>query len=119
MDAKQLPDTAPSTSPADRLDSWKEIAAYLRRDVRTVQRWHDRAGLPVHRHIDAKQRGVFAFRCELDDWANRSRSAVEDESAPPPSSDPRRRGLVPFTWFPAVAVTLLFVAAVWIWQVRV
>jgi len=25
--------------PEDRLDSWKEIAAYLERDVSTVQRW--------------------------------------------------------------------------------
>ena len=33
----------------ERLDSWKEIAAYLRRDVRTVQRWEERESLPVHR----------------------------------------------------------------------
>ena len=32
-----------------RLDSWKEIAAYLGRDVRTVQRWERREGLPIHR----------------------------------------------------------------------
>jgi len=35
--------TAPSVGPPeDRLDSWKEIAAYLNRDVTTVQRWEKR-----------------------------------------------------------------------------
>jgi DNA-binding transcriptional regulator YiaG len=37
--------------PKDRLDSWKEIAAYLNRDVTTVQRWEKREGMPVHRHL--------------------------------------------------------------------
>jgi hypothetical protein len=30
------------TRAADRLDSWKEIAAYLKRDERTVRRWEVR-----------------------------------------------------------------------------
>ena len=43
------PDTPVSASGAeDRLDSWKEIAAYLNRDVTTVQRWEKREGMPVH-----------------------------------------------------------------------
>jgi hypothetical protein len=33
----------------DRLDSWKEIAVYLKRGARTVQRWENDEGLPVHR----------------------------------------------------------------------
>jgi len=43
----------PSTArrPEDRLDSWKEIAAYLNRDVTTVQRWEKREGMPVHRQF--------------------------------------------------------------------
>ena len=36
-------------APEDRLDSWKEIAAYLKRDVTTVQRWEKREDMPVHR----------------------------------------------------------------------
>jgi hypothetical protein len=35
----------------DRQSSWKEIAAYLRRDVTTVQRWEKREGMPVHQHV--------------------------------------------------------------------
>jgi hypothetical protein len=45
-------DTPPSErTPKERLDSWKEIAAYLGRDVTTVQRWEKREGMPVHRHL--------------------------------------------------------------------
>jgi hypothetical protein len=35
----------------DRLDSWKEIATYMRRDVTTVQRWEKREAMPVCRHV--------------------------------------------------------------------
>ena len=31
----------------ERLDSWKEIAAYLSRSVRTLHRWEKDEGLPV------------------------------------------------------------------------
>lgn len=72
-----MPDSgAPSSS--DRLDSWKEIAQYLRRDVRTVQRWEETAGLPVHRRVqNGQKRGpVFAFRSELDAWFRSSTQAA-------------------------------------------
>jgi len=39
-----------TSNPADRLDSWKEIVAYLRRHIRTVQRWEKKEGLSVYRH---------------------------------------------------------------------
>lgn len=51
-----------------RLNSWKEIAVYLDRGVRTVQRWEQELGLPVHR-ISKNDRGpVFAYRQEIDRW---------------------------------------------------
>src|SRR5258707_3547843 len=54
-------------NPADRLDSWKEIASYLRRDVRTVQRWEKKEGLPVYRHLHDKLASIYAYRNELTD----------------------------------------------------
>ena len=51
-----------------RLDSWKEIAAYLKRDVTTVRRWEKREGLPVHRHLHQQRESVYAFRPEIDRW---------------------------------------------------
>ena len=55
------PGTLPSVRPPeDRLDSWKEIAAYLNRDVTTVQRWEKREGMPVHRHLHDRMGSVYA-----------------------------------------------------------
>lgn len=51
-----------------RLESWGEIAAYLRRDIRTVQRWERTLGLPVRRLQVGKQSSVYAYRSELDRW---------------------------------------------------
>jgi hypothetical protein len=57
-----------------RLESWKEIAVYLKRGVRTVQRWERTEALPVHRHHHDKRGTVYAFRREIDDWReNRGR----------------------------------------------
>src|SRR5262245_39654016 len=87
----ESPESSPSPSSgstSDRLDSWKEIASYLRRDVTTVQRWEKREGMPVHRHVHDKMGTVHAFRSELDAWA-RSRVDQTDEeprSSPQPST---------------------------------
>jgi adenylate cyclase len=51
-----------------RIDSWKEVAAYLKRGVRTVQRWEQEEGLPVHRLQHDKLGSVYAFEHELDEW---------------------------------------------------
>jgi Tol biopolymer transport system component len=79
--------------PEDRLDSWKEIAAYLRRDVTTVQRWERRENMPVHRHVHDKLGSVYAFRSDLDAWMRRrvgqqSSEAGSLDSAPPSASPP-------------------------------
>jgi tetratricopeptide (TPR) repeat protein/TolB-like protein len=55
----------------DRLDSWKEIASYLRREVRTVQLWEKREGLPVHRHFHKRLGSVYALRSEVEIWKRR------------------------------------------------
>jgi TolB-like protein/Tfp pilus assembly protein PilF len=64
------PSTIPrgESRPDDFLDSWKEIAAYLDREVRTVQRWEKREGLPVHRQIHEKLGTVYAYKSEIDAW---------------------------------------------------
>jgi Tol biopolymer transport system component len=64
----------------DRLDSWKEIATYLNRDVTTVQRWEKREGMPVHRHLHDRIGSVYAFRTELDAWVRGRNFPAEQES---------------------------------------
>jgi Tol biopolymer transport system component len=51
-----------------QLESWKEIAAYLKRDVRTVIRWEKSEGLPVHRQMHQARGSVFAYASELEAW---------------------------------------------------
>jgi len=85
--------------PEDRLDSWKEIAAYLNRDVTTVQRWEKREGMPVHRHLHDRKGSVYAFRAELEAWAGSRnlRAAQENGSnAPAPSEPPPRAAISTF-----------------------
>jgi Tol biopolymer transport system component len=76
--------------PEDRLDSWKEIAAYLNRDVTTVQRWEKREGMPVHRHLHDRMGSVYASRSELDAWARgRNLRAEQGDATNAPSPNPR------------------------------
>src|ERR1700749_4989818 len=65
----------------DRLDSWKEIAAYLKRDVTTVQRWEKREGMPVHRHVHDKRGAVYALGSELDAWQQKRGGGLEEDKA--------------------------------------
>ena len=67
-------------APAERLDSWKEIAAYLKRDIRTVQRWEKFEGLPAHRHHHNRKPSVYAYKSELDVWF-RERQPADDPAA--------------------------------------
>src|SRR5205823_6648983 len=69
----------PMRSPDDRLDSWKEIAAYFHRDVKTVQRWERREGMPVHRHLHDRIGSVYAFSSELDTWSQGRRLRLKEE----------------------------------------
>lgn len=50
------------------LNSWKEIAVYLKRGVRTVQRWEETLELPVHRVSGGDRAPVFAYEHEIDGW---------------------------------------------------
>lgn len=65
----------------ERLNSWKEIAAYLSVSVRTAQRWEETENLPAHRHRHAAQDSVFAYRSELEAWWN---------NRPPATGTPRK-----------------------------
>jgi len=48
--------------------SWKDIAAFFDRDVRTVQRWEKDERLPVHRHPHHNRSSVYAYPSALERW---------------------------------------------------
>ena len=107
--------TAQVKPPEDRLDSWKEIAAYLNRDVTTVQRWEKREGMPVHRHVHDKLGSVYAFRVELDAWARGRKPAAAAENgddAPSASSDALPPGAAISNWKSKWKIVLPLAAAI-------
>ena len=57
------------------LNSWKEIAIYLDRGVRTVQRWERELGLPIHRIGKGRRSPVYATIPELKFWIATSDAA--------------------------------------------
>jgi len=66
---------------SDRFDSWKDIASYLGREVRTVQRWESERCLPIHRLPGGDKPRVYALKSELDLWLR----ATPPEPQPAPS----------------------------------
>ena len=66
-----------------RLESWGEIAAYLRREIRTVQRWERYQGLPVRRLVIGKLGSVYAYRSELDKWYRERQPQTESSEEGP------------------------------------
>src|SRR5260370_33098866 len=69
-----------SSLPDRKLVSWKEIASYLGREVRTVQRWERTEALLVHGHEHEKRSTVYAYASELDEWF-KSRQPADDPEA--------------------------------------
>ena len=47
---------------------WKDIAAYLGKGVRTVQRYERELGLPIRRPAGKSTGSVMATKAELDGW---------------------------------------------------
>jgi len=73
-----------SASPPRRIDSWKDIASYLKRGTRTVQRWESEEDLPVHRLHHDKLGSVYAWQHELDAWwVSRGASLASAPAAAP------------------------------------
>lgn len=98
---------------SDVLESWKEIAAYLNRTVRTVQRWEKLEGLPVHRLGHARQATVCAYRAELDAWWAEHQVGAE----PQPPTSPVRRWLWPvIAGCLCVVVIAAALGAVWVFR---
>src|SRR6185295_18035879 len=95
-------------APDERLESWKKIAAYLRRDVRTVQRWEQTNGLPIHRLTRAQRPIPYAYKKELDAWWA-SQSELATSAEPPPPARHR------FATVAAIIVVIIACAGSYVW----
>src|SRR2546428_13109330 len=90
----------------ERLDSWKEIAAYLNRDESTVRCWEE-GGLPVHRRAHKKKASVYAYKSEIDSW-------WQEGSRPLAVNEPARQRRSAAGWVIAVFV---FCAMLGVWLI--
>src|SRR5919201_1715463 len=100
----QAPPPAVEPPSSERLDWWKEIGAYLKRDERTVRRW-EREGLPVHRRVHTKKATVYSYKSEIDAWWNGGRARLELQET---ATHQYRRRL----WWVATGLALLSLGAV-------
>ena len=103
----------------DRLDSWKEIAAHLKRSVSTVQRWEQQEGMPVRRHPHRTLGSVYASRAEVDAWWEATKIVLsqrhgavepEQEQAVPAAVSARRRSVRNWLWAAALFLLVATVA---------
>ncbi len=115
-DMTNLPGRPTEPPSGDRLDSWKEIAAYLKHSERTVRRWQEE-GLPIHRHAHKKRAGVYAYKPELDAWWNNGHARLEELEH---TRAPRN---LPLPWWVAAAglalilsISALYLARNRIWR---
>src|ERR1700757_4237411 len=110
-DEARPPSRSQGPGDGERLDSWKEIAAYLKRDIRTLHRWEAEEGLPIHRHVHKKRGTVYAYKSELEAWRNQKNLTLSES---PPDAVPnwhfRWKLLLPLAGFLGLMV-LGFVVA--------
>lgn len=60
------------------LSSWKEIAQFFGKGVRTVQRWEKTLDLPIHRPPGAPSNVVLAKESDLEEWMNRGMISAQN-----------------------------------------
>jgi len=106
----------------DVIDSWKGIAAYLGRDMRTVMRWEETRSLPVRRLPGGSKAAVYALKSELERWRQGRnlrlidpREESEDDGHPAAGPRSRRIGIL---WASAATVVLVAVAAGVAWRLN-
>ena len=70
-------------SASELLNSWKEIAEYLERGVRTVQRWEHELQLPIHRIGKGKRSPVYTTIAEIRFWISAVEASRMQRPSPP------------------------------------
>lgn len=93
-----------------RLENWKEVAYYLRRSVRTVQRWETEEGLPVHRLNHDQRSSVYAYEDELEAWRVARAPLLKAPEVPPV------KRWKPLWIVMAATVACATLAAIWIFS---
>lgn len=107
------PPGSPAPAVSDRLEGWKEIASYLNREVRTVQRWEKSEGLPVHRQQHDRLGTVWAVKTELDEWLKQ-----RQPKPPDPNPDPEPVNSQAWLKLSLMALALVALAGLAYWSYK-
>jgi tetratricopeptide (TPR) repeat protein len=94
-----------------RLETWKEVAAYLGKDERTVRRWEAERGLPVRRLPGDSRSRIYAETSDLDRWLNGAEALAENPAATDESPEPEARSAIETGRPPASLPSWAFAAA--------
>ena len=109
---------SPTDGTSGRLDSWKEIALFFSKDVRTVKRWEKERALPVHRAPGKPGGSVYAFTDELTRWLNASSAKLEEVAPEPPATVPPVSSFATFRIVSAILIVVIAVALAWFYSAR-
>ena len=91
------------------LQGWKEISSYLKREIRTAQRWEESGGLPVRRH-GGSAGSVYAYPSEIQSWrASRLTKSTGEAESTSVREQPRRILIPALTAAGVIAVVLLVI----------
>ena len=115
IEANDLRDEPSPASPRDRLNSWKEIAAYLNCSERTVRRWEEE-GLPVHRHVHKSKAAIYAFKPEIDAWWGNGHDRLKEVEEPKEEPSAGANAWWKSPWAVAGLALAVFVLAMWVWN---
>jgi hypothetical protein len=111
--------TAPMPNPSEgrpeRLDSWKAIAQYLGRDVRTVRRWESTLNLPIRRVPGGRGSSVFAYVSEIETWMQRT-PTVDLPATVRPNADESRSSRASMRWWWILVSAAVLAIAVVVWR---
>ncbi|MBU4495526.1 MAG: tetratricopeptide repeat protein [Acidobacteria bacterium] len=96
------------------LDSWKEIAGYLSRTIKTCHRWENDLDLPIRRLDGSPKARVFAYKEELDSWLEEKLNERELPRKRPFFSTIKSKKLfIPLLVVFAAVVFVLFIWSPW------
>lgn len=110
---------SPTDGNSGRLDSWKEIALFFSKDVRTVKRWEKERALPVHRAPGKPGGSVYAFTDELTRWLNASSAKLEEvDPGPSDAKVPPVSSFATFRIVSAILIVVIAVAIAWFYTAR-
>ena len=97
----------------NRLDTWKEISAYLGCEIRTAIRWEKKLGLPIHRMEGTPKPRVFAYKNEFDEWLSKHLNVSRASAA-----EKRKKRYRKYLITAAASVLLIILVIVAIYTVK-